>query len=282
MLNRVLRSGKTVHAYLVSGGTAQDREELAFWLAAALNCADGDGNPCGACMSCRKTADGNHPDLHLIRPEGSAVKIGQVRALQSMAWMKPREGRRQVFVLAGADEATPEAANGLLKILEEPPPDTVFCLLAARPQTLLPTVVSRCQPLVLEPAGEPISAETGNAAREILSKWPGLDELGALREAESLAGSKAAISAAAEYLALLARDVLVMKKTGDAGLLLSYEDEDFIAGRAAEWTENGLLRALAAVERARGQLRQNANPRLVTEVLLLSLRPGAAGSIIRQ
>lgn len=280
ILQRAIESGKTVHAYLISGGTPAEQEELGCRLAAALNCSAQAGRPCGACLSCRKAQAGNHPDIHLIRPEGATLKIGQVRQVQSNAWMKPREGRCQVFVLTGADQMTPEAANSLLKILEEPPVGTVFCLLAPRPQTLLSTVVSRCQPLVLGQGDKPVSGELASTAREIVTGWPELDELGALRRAGSLEGGKAELSALVDYLALLMRDILVLKKSGDDSLLLSEGEADFARNRAGAWTEEALLKVLGAIDRARHQLLRNANPRLVAEVMLLSLRPGMQSRII--
>ncbi len=281
ILDRAIESGKTVHAYLISGGTAEGQQELALRLVAALNCAAGSGRPCGTCLSCRKVSTGNHPDLHLLRPEGATFKIGQVRQLQANAWMKPREGRCQVFILAGADQMTSEAANSLLKILEEPPAGSVFCLLAPRPQTLPPTVVSRCQPLVLGQAESGTTGEIPATAREIVAAWPELDELGALRRAESLEGGKTGISALVDRMALLVRDLLVFKKSGDETLLLLPEEADFTRSRSGTWADETLLEVLGALDRARYHLLRNANPRLVAEVMLLSLRPGMQSRIIK-
>ncbi len=102
---------------------------------------------CNACLSCRKVLHGNHPDLHIISraPDKQFILIEQVRALQSDSARKTLEGRRNVFIIQGAHEMNLQAANCLLKTLEEPEPDVVLLLTAPDPGLLLPTILSRVQ-----------------------------------------------------------------------------------------------------------------------------------------
>src|SRR5205085_7573855 len=102
---------------------------------------------CNTCLSCRKVLHGNHPDLHIISraSDKQFILIEQVRALQSDSARKTLEGRRNVFIIQGAHEMNLQAANCLLKTLEEPEPDVVLLLTAPDPGLLLPTILSRVQ-----------------------------------------------------------------------------------------------------------------------------------------
>lgn len=103
---------------------------------------------CGQCPSCQRIARGVHPDVLLIEPQDSGViKVDQVRDAVDRAAYRPFEGRRRVVIVDDADALMPQAQNALLKTLEEPPSASVFLLVSARPDALLPTVRSRCPQL---------------------------------------------------------------------------------------------------------------------------------------
>lgn len=141
-LRAAVSTAQTAHAYLFYGPAGIGKKTIAGAFAAALNCTAGSG--CGQCMACRKTASRCHPDIHWVVPEGKALKIEQIRRIRKHAYVKPQEGKIQVFILVDADTMTVEAANSLLKVLEEPPAGSVFILLAQTPAVLPPTVISRC------------------------------------------------------------------------------------------------------------------------------------------
>ncbi|MFC2015822.1 ATP-binding protein [Chloroflexota bacterium] len=153
LLRRSLAVGKVSHAYLLTGPARIGKTTLALVLAQALNCEE-PNPPCGQCRSCIEIAERVHPDVHLIVGTGvaDAIKIEQIRALQREAVLAPYRGRYKVFILRQMDQATTEAANSLLKTLEEPPAHVILCLTAVRPEALPSTVVSRCQKLELRPA----------------------------------------------------------------------------------------------------------------------------------
>jgi DNA polymerase III subunit delta' len=152
LLREGLAKGRVTHAYLFTGPPQIGKTHLAQVLAQALNCERPDP-PCGKCPSCLKIAGGTHPDVRVIVGEGAgeSIKIDQVRALQREAILLPYEGRYRVFILRLMDQATMEAANSLLKTLEEPPAHVVLALTAVQAEALPPTVVSRCQRLDLRP-----------------------------------------------------------------------------------------------------------------------------------
>lgn len=154
------------HALLFSGPARTGRTLLALELAALLNCeaATLDDRPCNECRACRLIAERNHPDvLHLERgdsfcrgggghqphPGSRDIRICQVRGLIESVSRYPFEGRFRVIIIEPADRMGLEAANTLLKTLEEPPPATVLALITAAPENLLETIRSRCRTLTV-------------------------------------------------------------------------------------------------------------------------------------
>ncbi|MDL2268752.1 DNA polymerase III subunit delta' [Desulfosarcina sp. OttesenSCG-928-G17] len=111
---------------------------------------------CGECKSCRKIAEGLHPDIISIAPHASVIRIDQIRTLLRTLSLRPHEARQRVVILSDAQALNPEAANALLKILEEPPPRTLMILTAVEAADLLPTVVSRCQQVRFMPLNESV------------------------------------------------------------------------------------------------------------------------------
>jgi len=152
LLRKGLDSGRVSHAYLFSGPPQVGKTTLALLFARALNCREPDA-PCGHCTSCTRIGKGTHPDVRQVANPvaGDSIKIDQIREMQREAALAPYEGRYRVFILRGMDFATPEAANSLLKTLEEPPAHVVLLLTVVHPETLPATVLSRCQRLDLRP-----------------------------------------------------------------------------------------------------------------------------------
>ena len=157
-LRRALVAQRVRHAYLFTGPEHIGKALLAQRFAQTLLCTGGEDvhdtpqNPCNACLSCRKVMHGNHPDVHYIsRPQDKQfILIEQVRALQSDAARKTLEGRRNIFIIQGMHEMNVQAANCLLKTLEEPEPDVVLLLTVPDPGLLLPTILSRVQQVPMQ------------------------------------------------------------------------------------------------------------------------------------
>lgn len=143
-LAEIVASGRISHAWLLTGRPEQTLEQ-AVQLAKALLCHQpgGDGQACGCCVSCRKLAAGNHPDLQLILPRGASVKIDQTRSMQYTANLESYEGGRRVVIIHQAHTMLAAAANSLLKILEEPKDGLFFILTAPLGDSLLETILSR-------------------------------------------------------------------------------------------------------------------------------------------
>ncbi|MFO8101269.1 MAG: DNA polymerase III subunit delta' [Dehalococcoidia bacterium] len=158
LLKRSIAEGRLSHAYLLLGPRHVGKMTLALSLARALNCTSED-SPCGECSSCRRISGGNHPDVLLIQldetaPEQlsrKAIGIDQIREMQRSVNLNSYEGGYRIVIIDGAEYMSEGAANSLLKTLEEPPPNTVFLLLTAEEDMLLPTIHSRCQRIEFEP-----------------------------------------------------------------------------------------------------------------------------------
>ncbi|MBG0788706.1 MAG: DNA polymerase III subunit delta' [Anaerolineaceae bacterium] len=146
---------KLRHAYLLVGPQGVGRRSLALRFAQALNCTASDtpGEPCGECRECRQIWAMAHPDMSLLGPdEGHKdIRIDQVRALQHTLALSPYTAKYRIALLPNFQQATESASNALLKTLEEPPDKVVLLLTADTLESLLPTIVSRCEVIRLRP-----------------------------------------------------------------------------------------------------------------------------------
>jgi DNA polymerase-3 subunit delta' len=151
LLDYSLKTNAIAHAYLLLGPRHVGKGTLAINLAQALNC-DGPELPCGQCRSCQRILAGKHADVTPIGLDSrTEIGIDDIRWLQRLANLPPYEGKYKVFIIDDAEYLSTEAANSLLKILEEPPQRVVWLLLSAEEEHLLPTIISRCQRLELKP-----------------------------------------------------------------------------------------------------------------------------------
>lgn len=334
-LHRVLTTGRIAHAYLFAGPTGVGKRAIAVAFAQALNCERGARrevrNPptpplqkggtggflvrdagfddgCGTCRSCRNIANNLHPDVQMIEPDGATVKIEQIRTLEADAALAPYEAKWKVFILNRAEKMTEQAANALLKTLEEPAGGTVFILLTSTVSALLPTIVSRCQvvtfsplpddrieALLIEKGMEPsrarliASLSRGNieralspevaslpATRDLLLEGLGRgfrDGPAALMElAEKLTKDRDMLQQHLEVLAAWLRDLMVAKVSGRKDWLVNDDRSEEVALRAEGLTLETILAGLRAVHAMMDNLVRNANPRLSCEDLLLRLR----------
>ena len=155
MLRQHLTHDSIRHAYLFSGPPGLGRRTLALRLAQALNCPQpvAPGEPCGKCRTCQQIERMQYADLAVIQAEkeGGTIKVEQIRAIRQSLVLKPYQGKYRVALFLRFQEANPNAANALLKTLEEAPAHVILILTADTSEQLLPTITSRCEILRLRP-----------------------------------------------------------------------------------------------------------------------------------
>jgi len=316
LLQRSLEQGSVAHAYLVIGPPHVGKMTLALNLAQALNCEASDP-PCGLCDACQKIASGKHADVQIIGLDSGSsaeISIDQIRQMQHSSNLPPFEGRYKIFIIDRAELLSTEAANCLLKTLEEPVGGVVFILLTTSGEVLPATVVSRCQKLELPPL--PTSqVEVALSQRwgveqqraRLLARlchgclgWAILassDERLLKLRAERLEGLLNILSGDYEarfnYVTQLVawfsqsrelvreildlwldwwRDLLLVKLSSSG--ITNIDHEAMLVNMAQGYRLAQIRAVIGGIQATGEQLRQNANPRLVFEVLMLNIPVG--------
>ena len=150
---RLLANHRLAHAYLLVGPKDSGKTQTALALAQLVNCENDNGRPCGRCPACQKIASGNHPDVHVFgNDELETIKIEEIRFLLSRAHLMAYEGASKVFIIRNIEWMTPEAANALLKTLEEPAANTLIILTTSVLEANPDTIKSRCHIIRFFPA----------------------------------------------------------------------------------------------------------------------------------
>lgn len=174
-LRASVASERVTHAYLFTGPAGSNKTMAAYALAQALLCPKGPHGPrggeCGACDICRRVKRKKHPDVRYFAPEGAGgYLVDQIRDIAADTVLAPIQADRKIYILDRVDLLGVQAANAFLKTLEEPPSDVVLILLGRTRESVLPTILSRCQvvPFRHIPASEAagILAQNTGASRE--------------------------------------------------------------------------------------------------------------------
>ncbi|MGA3155366.1 MAG: DNA polymerase III subunit delta' [Streptosporangiaceae bacterium] len=260
------RAGGMTHAWLFTGPPGSGRSVAARSFASALLC---DSHGCGHCPSCRQVAAGTHPDLLIVRPDGLSYGVRQTRELVLKAATAPVSGRWRVVLFEDADRATEQAANALLKAIEEPSPRTVWLLCAPYADDLPTTIRSRCRLVTLRtPPTDAVAAvleRSGIAADVALAAARAAQ--GHVGRARRLATDPVAAKRRAEVLrlpfqvtklgnALAAADALVKAAKADAEAVTGEMDEPERSAMRKAFGEGSTGKGVAtAIRGAAGALR---------------------------
>lgn len=300
-----LSNGRVVHAYLLIGPEGVGKTLTAHVMAKALLC-ESDAPPCGQCASCMQFAAQNHPDYFLVVPDGTSIKIDQIRTLQENIALAPYLAKRRVVLLDEADKMTAQSANALLKTLEEPPGEVVFLLVAANRRALLDTIVSRTAVISFQPirtaeieqylqarAAKPSQAQTiarlaqgsvvkalqyieedglffRNKAAELLKPY----DLEQLFQSGDLLGAleRVQLLVLLAHLETLLRDLLIFHDDEEKQWICNVDLKDFLANLVNHWPPGRILAALKRLGETRRAIAANANAKLAMEAFLVAIR----------
>lgn len=193
-LRHILDSKKIHHAYLFCGPKGSRKEKAAILFCKSLLCKNQIENGCGTCSECIRIESENHPSVAVLYPDGATIKIQQIKELQKRFALRGIEGEYQIYIIHHADTMSLEAANSLLKFLEEPTGSTIAILLAEQAERLLPTILSRCQKVRFSHTQERDVIETllergvNRSLAELVSRlWNDVDAIIELLESEKFA-----------------------------------------------------------------------------------------------
>ena len=276
---------EAAHAYLFAGPVGVGKSEAAVEFAAGLICADGG---CGDCDACRRVRAGIHPDVETIAPEGTNILIDQVRAVNEDVVLRPFEATVRVYIVLAAETMNKEAANAVLKTLEEPPPHAHFILVSGYPEQLLSTIVSRCQRVPFGPTPAPEIARFlverydvsdseamayARAAQGSLAFGRALATSASVREwRDRLIGWAKGIPATSAYDVQLMLDEILAAVEGQADVRV----ETLSARKAADLDWAADARSRARIERLHEQRAKRERRRAVTDGLDEVMRTFAA------
>jgi DNA polymerase-3 subunit delta' len=307
LLHKALTGARLAQAYLFYGPSGVGKKLTALQFVKALYCPASTSDACDNCVTCRKITMGNHPDVVFVTPDGTSVKIEQIRALQRQLSYKPYENQRTAIIIDGCEFFTPPAANALLKILEEPPAHSLLLLLAGNRETLPLTIISRCQlvpfrPLtpaeirtILERQGVDQHTATlaATLAEGCLERWQQTDFTQALAarqnaynvlqnvvqargmhpflHARQLAGKQEQCAELFGWLSLFCRD-LIMLQVAPSVRLYNQDLHQDLTSLARRMPLEHLLETFDLLQELRPYLSMNLNPQLLFEQVLVQLR----------
>ena len=311
ILHRAIETQHIAHAYLFTGPEGVGKKKTALALAQYLNCTNkppGSVQSCGICSSCIQAESGSQPDIIVLEPDGNSIKIEQIRTLLSKVSLRNYDSAYKVIIINDAHLMTDQAANCLLKTLEEPTDNTVFLLITAQIQNLPITILSRCQQIqfhTLSPAliqellqqqypaqqsriglTAALAGGSMHTAEELLANeelsqtrqdfYQLLAKLDTMRPAQIISWceqwdkNKKMVRTLLELGQLWYHDVLLAAMNSDSHMIIN---QDYLAElRTQHIAAEHLLRILQYFRTGTEQLEYNASPRLVLEVVLLKIQ----------
>ena len=314
LLTKALASDRLASGYLFSGPEGIGKKLLARAFIKNLFCVS--RNTCGHCRSCLQLEEGNHPDLIYLDGTSTAIKIDDIREVQKQLHFRPAEAEHRVCLIDGAEHMTHAAQTALLKNLEEPKLHTLFILVSANPDALLPTIRSRCQSLrfnrlpldrLREKFSQTLEGQEDLASvlasiadgsfknslgdkrdfylgerKEILREFTQLPPLAShVHEYFSLAGKLAAkkslVPDILEVLKLFYRDILFELQGRPETNFVNSDLADLIRNQGKKESIASTLKKLEAIRDIEDSINKNTNAQLSFEVLLMRLSDQSAG-----
>lgn len=313
LLQSSLKADKLSHAYIFHGPVGTSRKQMALELAKAIYCLNGVDDACGECIECRKVEHGNHPDLYIVQPDGATIKIDQIRELQKEFAYRASASvdGTKIYIIEQADKMTIQAANSLLKFLEEPISKVVAILITENGHALLSTIQSRSQWITFVPMPREMMIEQllleghpthliypavhltagPEAARELITtNWFAeirnvviqltKETLTRFPSSFVTIGQKWSKSDLSDHpdtvfdlLILWLKDI-VQLSTGHKEKLVYIDQTDWMTSISYSRDSATWVRILEQAVELRKRLRSNANPQLLLEKMLVVIQGG--------
>lgn len=311
ILQRAIQTQHIAHAYLFTGPEGVGKKKTALAMAQYLNCTQQNKatiQSCGQCASCVQAQSGSQPDIIVLEPDGNSIKIEQIRTLLSKVALRNYESNYKVILINDAHLMTEQAANCLLKTLEEPTDNTIFLLITSQVQKLPITILSRCQQVQFQALAPALIQELLHTLYPAQQSRIGLVATlskGSMRTAEDLLANEDLASARQDFYQQLAKlniirpaqiiswceqwdknkkmvrtlldlgelwyhDILLTSMGGNNEFLVN---QDYLAElRTQHIAAEHLLDILQYFRIGIEQLEYNASPRLVLEIALLKTK----------
>ncbi|SEB19930.1 DNA polymerase-3 subunit delta' [Thalassobacillus cyri] len=311
MLINSFKKNRISHAYLFQGSQGTGKREIGLLFTKAIFCPNRDGaEPCHRCNACKRIESGNHPDVHWIKPDGQSIKKDQILHLQKEFTYTGLESNQKVYIVESADKMTVNAANRLLKFLEEPSKQTTAMLLTENSHAILDTIRSRCQLMAFQPlnaqnveeklTGEGVSESTAKLLSQMTNN---LSEALEINADDWFANARKLVIQLIEVLNNKPNEALLFinhqwmphfkeREQLQRGLdllmfwfkdLINYElereeaiiysqERDRMEQMSMSWSRQSAVRGLSSILEAKRKINQNVHPTLVMEQLTLHLK----------
>jgi len=314
IFQNTIRKNRLTHAYLFEGKKGTGKKDAALLLARSYFCEDlMDGyKPCEQCKNCKRIQTGNHPDVHFIEPDGMSIKKWQIQALQEEFAKTGVESNRKLYIISHSDKMTANAANSLLKFLEEPTRGTMAILLTEQIHQILGTILSRCQILSFQPLPPHIMKEalekegiqshiaalashvTNNITEaqqfcqddwfaEARTKVIKLYEILTSRQNKVLIyihsqwmpffDDKEKLEYGLDFLLFLYKDIISIQ-SGLIEQVIYLDLSSMLKQHALQTSQRAAINHVASIMEAKKRLNANVNPQLLMEQLVLTLQEG--------
>lgn len=307
-----INKNRVSHAYLIQGGHGTGKEAMATLMAKNIFCLSPSGiEPCQDCRMCKRIDSKNHPDVHWIEPEKQTIKKEQVEKLQKEFNYSGLESNKKVYIIKDADTLTLNAANRILKFLEEPSRQTTAIMLTENSQSIIPTIRSRCQIIDLKPlhpgrfqeqlvaSGMPeqsaalMSALTNNLEDAFAihrDEWFAQGRNLMIQLTEKLSGApedaylfvhqhlldhfknREQMEQGMDLLILIFKDILYAHIDKEEAMVVFQTSDATFEKLFMSFSEESLIQVLEHILTAKRHLKQNVSPTLVLEQLTLRIK----------
>src|SRR5699024_11068650 len=311
ILTNSVKKNRIAHAYLIKGLRGTGKVEIATLLTQTIFCPNKQGiEPCGVCQVCKRVESKNHPDVHWIEKDGQSIKNEQIDYLRKEFSYSSLESTRKIYIIDDAQTLTNQAANRLLKFLEEPLIETTAILLTDNVQAIIPTIRSRCQLIDLKPLDtqvlqdkmmesnlskqqsrlmsaitynidEAIELSENETYQEIINISMGMIEtiinnydkryIYLHQEWLSKITDRTETDYGLELLLLGFKDILYMQLGKKESLVFFNHTDQILRSGVEHFSKAKLLKIMSNLLETKQKLKQNVNPTLLMEQFVLQL-----------